>query len=74
VILSQLLLSFNALLTSLELHCDGFVGALHEESASFSQPGRRARRLQAIFQHMVCAGGVAGRMTYLTSFMIADVA
>jgi hypothetical protein len=71
--LSQKSLGFNGLLTGLELHCDGLVGALHEESASFGQSGRCARRLQAIFQHIVCARGIPGRVTYLTSFMVANV-
>jgi hypothetical protein len=61
------------LLTGLELHCDGLVGALHEESASFGQSGCCARRLQAIFQHIVCARGIPGRVTYLTSFMVANL-
>ena len=59
--LSQKSLDFKGLLTGLELNCDGLVGALHEESASFGQSGRRVRRLQAIFQHIVCARGIPGR-------------
>ena len=58
--LSQNSLDICGLLTGLELHCDGLVGAFHEESASFSQSGRCARRLQAIFQHVVCARGISG--------------
>jgi hypothetical protein len=60
VFLSQLQLESNALLTGLELHCDGLVGALHEESAFSSQSGPRVR-LQAIFQHMACARAFSGR-------------
>ena len=59
--LSHSLLGFGGLLTGLELHCDGLIGALHKKSASFGQSGRRVRRLQAIFQHIVCARGILGR-------------
>lgn len=60
--LSQELLIWYGLLTGLELHCDGLVGTLHEKSTSFGQSGRCARRLQAIFQHIVCARGNPGRL------------
>jgi hypothetical protein len=60
VFLSQLRLEFVELLTGLELHCDGLVGALHEKSAFSSQSGPRVR-LQAIFQHMACARAFSGR-------------
>lgn len=71
--LSQKSLGLFGLLTGLELDCDSLVGALHEEPASFGQSGRSARRLQAIFQHIVCAREIPGRVTYLTSFMVANL-
>ena len=59
--LSQESFEMKGLLTGLELHCDGLVGALHEKSTSFGQSGRCAPRLRAIFQHIVCARGISGR-------------